>query len=292
MGANRYSAGQSDWDDTVIPRLLGALLRASLVGLLAIVPVILLGAVHSVDSTVYVVGAFLVGVMIFSEYSAAYPSLIEFRDSPPFNRMRYMVLLAIVVGVSLVVQHAYSPNNAALVATSLGALATFAFDYPYAPVHLMALVGAEPGALTGFAVLRFAAALAFGLGLISLLICATLLRLRNWPLENGSFNVWVNLPLFDPTSGGDVIERLNRAVNLNLAIAFLLPFVIPAVLSFVSGALPPLELSSPIQLIWTVSLWAYLPVSYALRAVALAKVSSLIAEKRRRTYGKQDLQPV
>lgn len=292
MDTTRHRTGRSDWDEAVIPRLFGALLRASLVGLLAIVPVILIGPVHSLDATVYVVGAFLVGVMIFSEYSAAYPSLLEFRDAAPFNRMRYAVLLAIVVGVSLVVQHAYAPSNAGRIATSIGALATYAFDYPYAPVHLMALVGAEPGALTGFAVLRFAAALAFGLALIGLLISAALLRLRNWPLENGPFNVWVNLPLFDPTSGGDVIERLNRAVHLNLGVAFLLPFVIPAVLSFVAGALPPLELSSPIQLIWTVSLWAYLPVSYALRAVALAKVAALIAEKRRRAYGKRDLQPV
>ena len=28
----------------------------------------------------------------------------------------------------------------------------------------------------------------------------------------GSFNVWINLPTFDPTTGGDVVERLERDV--------------------------------------------------------------------------------
>ena len=32
-----------------------------------------------------------------------------------------------------------------------------------------------------------------------------LVRVLGWPSRNGSFNVWVNLPLFDPTAGGDVL---------------------------------------------------------------------------------------
>ena len=49
-----------------------------------------------------------------------------------------------------------------------------------------------------------------------------LVRIMNWPVRQGAFNVWVNLPLFDPTAGGDVIYRLQRDARINIALGFLL----------------------------------------------------------------------
>lgn len=53
--------------------------------------------------------------------------------------------------------------------------------------------------------------------------------------QNGSFNVWTNLPTFDPTGGGDVVGRLNRDANLYVALGFLLPFLIPAFMKVARG---------------------------------------------------------
>ena len=36
----------------------------------------------------------------------------------------------------------------------------------------------------------------------------TAIRLNAWPMGSGPFNVWINLPTFDPTYGGDVVDRV------------------------------------------------------------------------------------
>ena len=64
-------------------------------------------------------------------------------------------------------------------------------------------------------------------GRITLSIFVVLLKFYNWPSRSGAFNVWVNLPTFDPTAGGDVVDRLDRDARINIALGFLLPFLIP-----------------------------------------------------------------
>ncbi|MEH6776021.1 MAG: hypothetical protein V7668_19010, partial [Cereibacter changlensis] len=129
--------------------------------------------------------------------------------------------------------------------------------------------------------LRSAAGLSCLLALLVLTGFVTLLWLSRWPLGGGAFNVWVNLPTFDPTTGGDVILRLRRDARLNVALAFLLPFLIPAVVEFTGDGLDPMTLHSPQTLIWTMTAWSFLPASLFMRGVALARIAEMIREKRR-----------
>ena len=43
----------------------------------------------------------------------------------------------------------------------------------------------------------------------------------------------------------------------------------------------PITLESPQTLIWTMAGWAFLPASLFMRGVAMARIASMIAEKRR-----------
>ena len=72
--------------------------------------------------------------------------------------------------------------------------------------------------------IRTAAGLAYLVSLIALATFVVLVRVMGWPARQGAFNVWVNLPLFDPTAGGDVLYRLQRDARINIALGFLLPF--------------------------------------------------------------------
>ena len=103
--------------------------------------------------------------------------------------------------------------------------------------------------------------------------------LLNWPIRKGAFNFWVNLPLFDPTAGGDVLRRLKRDAHVNIALGFLLPFVIPAVMELASEMIDPLSLANAQTMIWTMSAWAFLPASLIMRGVALGRIAGLIEEK-------------
>lgn len=111
-----------------------------------------------------------------------------------------------------------------------------------------------------------------------------LVRAMNWPARKGAFNVWVNLPLFDPTAGGDVIYRLQRDARINIALGFLLPFLIPAVVKAAADLIDPITLQNPQTQIWTVAAWAFLPASIIMRGIAMGKIADMIEEKRRRAY--------
>ena len=113
-------------------------------------------------------------------------------------------------------------------------------------------------------------------------------RIGGWPVANGAFNVWVNMPLFDPTAGRDVVRRLQRDGRISIIFGVLLPFMIPAALKLSSGFLPPITLSNPHFMVWMIAGWAFLPASMVIRGLALFRISDLIEEKRRRTYANAD----
>jgi hypothetical protein len=110
------------------------------------------------------------------------------------------------------------------------------------------------------------------------------IRLRNWPVSNGAFNVWINLPLFDPTTGGDVVARLQRDGRVNVILGVLLPFLLPALGLLGSELIPVAMLADPLTLVWVVSGAAFLPASLLMRGTAMLRVAELIEEKRRRAY--------
>ena len=137
---------------------------------------------------------------------------------------------------------------------------------------------------------RAAGGLAYLTSLLTLTAFIVLVRILGWPSKRGAFNVWVNLPLFDPTAGGDVLHRLQRDARVNIALGFLLPFVIPAVVKATSDLLDPISLSNPQTMIWTISAWAFLPASMIMRGIAMGRVAEMIHDKRRRAYADAHLQ--
>ena len=128
---------------------------------------------------------------------------------------------------------------------------------------------------------RDCAGLAYFISLVTLAIFVIFQRLRRWPTRNGGFNVWINLPTFDPTAGGDVVERLERDARFNIALGFLLPFLTPAVIKSATSLFGTVSLDSPQTLIWTVAAWAFLPASLFMRGIAMGRIALLITEKRK-----------
>jgi hypothetical protein len=122
------------------------------------------------------------------------------------------------------------------------------------------------------------------MSLIAMTAFLVLVRILGWPARHGAFNVWVNLPLFDPTAGGDVLQRLKRDARINIALGFLLPFIIPAVVKATADLIDPISLENPQTLIWTISAWAFLPASMIMRGIAMGRIAEMIEEKRKRAY--------
>lgn len=274
----------------VIGRMTGAATRGLLVALLIATPALLLPGADAESSQITVLLACIASILTFMEYNSRQPSIVEFRDAPPFNRLRFISLLFTIVVLSLIARGQAAPTLLTGALTSLGVILGNALDFPYSPVRLVVLMMPADAPYEAVNLIRTAAGLAYLVSLIALATFVVLVRVMGWPASQGAFNVWVNLPLFDPTAGGDVLYRLQRDARINIALGFLLPFIIPAVVKATADLLDPISLSNPQTMIWTISAWAFLPASMIMRGIAMGRVAEMIHDKRRRAYAEAHMQ--
>ena len=268
----------------MIARIAGAGARGILVALLVTTPALMLPDTVTDANQITMLVALLAYFLTFVEYNSKYPSIVEFRDAPPFNRLRFASLFAIVIVLTLILKHKTDPSAISNALTSIGTIVGNAMDFPFSPVRMIVLMLPENSDFARIESVRVSAGMAYLISLVSMVAFLVLVRLLNWPARKGAFNVWVNMPLFDPTAGGDVIHRLRRDARINIVLGFLLPFLIPAVVKAASDLIDPITLQNPQTQIWTVAAWAFLPASMIMRGIAVGKIADMIGEKRRRAY--------
>jgi hypothetical protein len=262
-------------------RLAGALLRAILIVVLVVAPSMLVpGLSPDAQQTVALV-AFFAGLLTFVEYKAEAPGLIEFRDAPPFNRIRFLLVAATLLALSLIERGRTDPSSLTQLVEAVGALIGQAMDFPYSPVHLATQTVTAGATEADIAILRTAAGTAYLTSLLGMFYFSFQMRPGNWPRHGRVFNVWINLPTFDPTSGPDIVARLERDARINISLGFLLPFLAPVVVQVVLGGINPASLVSSHSLIWTITAWAFLPASLFMRGIAMHRVAQMIRQKRR-----------
>ncbi len=265
----------------VLSQITGALVRAVLVMVLVATPSVLLPGTGSDGKQMVALIALFAGILVFVEYSATYPGLIEFRDAAPYNRTRYLMLFGMVFFLSIAARNDVAPSTVGALAAALAHVMGVALDFPYSPVRLVTLLLSDGRDAAVAQDVRAAAGAAYMIALLVLCFFVLVLRLRAWPGSDRAFNVWVNLPTFDPAAGGDVVARLERDARANLAMGFLLPFVIPAVIHMGGMGLGTFDMASPQTLIWTISAWAFLPASLFMRGIAMGRIATRIRDRRR-----------
>ncbi|MGD9864769.1 MAG: hypothetical protein AB7S99_16330 [Pseudodonghicola sp.] len=268
----------------MLARFAGAALRGLLVALVVAIPSLLVPAESSAAPEIVTLLALLAALLTFAEYNSTYPSIVEFRCAPPLNRLRYVAVLAMVLALALIAKNRVEPTNLTALVAGLGGLIGDWSDFPYSPVRLVVLMLPRTAAAETVEAVRIAAGVTYVIALLTVAAFLFAVRVLGWPVANGSFNVWTNLPLFDPTAGGDVVHRLQRDGQVNIVLGFLLPFAIPALIKAGSQLIRPLSLDDPLTLIWIISAWAFLPASMVMRGVAMLRIAELIARKRRRAY--------
>ena len=267
----------------------GAAIRAFLVMVLVATPSVILPGTGQDTQQMVALVALFAGALTFAEYNAVYPSLVEFRDAAPFNRVRFVMLFVIVFALSVIMSAESSGSAYARLVEALGLLVGHAMDFPYSPVRLATMMMADGASETQILMVRTAAGTAYILSLLALAFFVLIFKLRGWPGRNATFNVWVNLPTFEPTAGGDIVDRLERDAQGNLALEVLRPFLIPAVISLAAIGFEPLTLTSPQTLIWTMTAWAFLPASLLMRGIAMGRIAAMIRQKREQNGVPADL---
>ncbi|GAA6147951.1 hypothetical protein [Pseudooceanicola nitratireducens] len=267
----------------MIVRLTGAFLRALLIALAIATPALLLPNIGVDAAQVTVLVALVAGAFTFVEYYSQYPSILEFRFAPPVNRLRYFTMFSMVLLLTVYFSGAALETPIASLLMKLAELMARAVDFPFSPVRLVLLALPPETTEQTVAMVRAAAGIAYVVGILGVIAFGVLVRIYGWPVRYGAFNVWINLPLFDPTGGGDVLTRLKRDAVLNLVLGFLLPFLLPAFVKL-AGALIDINIGEAHTLVWVMTIWAFVPANLMIRGIALYRVADIIEEKRRRTY--------
>ena len=261
-------------------RLIGAVTRGMLVALVVATPALLLPYVSQDTTEIVALIALFAFLLTTIEYGSAYPSLIEFRDAPPFNRVRILTLFLIVFLLATICRGQVEHTSFSQFVEAVGLLIWHALDFPFSPLRLMEQVlpaTADP-AMVG--VLRAAVGMACLVTLVSLGVFVVMLSTGSWPSGRGGFNVWINLPTFDPSTGDDVVVRLRRDARLNCLLGIALPFLLPMVVATGAGRFED-GLSVAHTLVWVVATWAFLPASLFMRGIALGRVAAMIDARRR-----------
>ncbi|MEL7252547.1 MAG: hypothetical protein AAFZ04_13540 [Pseudomonadota bacterium] len=266
--------------------MVSALVRACLMAGLVVTPALLLPSVAADTAQIVVVIALLAGLLTFMEYFGKYPSIVEFRFAAPFNRLKFLGLAACVLILSLIMRGQSDPTGVSIFLTGAGEALGEMVDFPFSPVRLIVLMMPYDASPQLILDVRTAAGVSYMVSMIMIVAFMIATWVFNWPMGRGKFNVWVNLPLFDPTRGGDVVERLRRDAGLNLVLGILLPFIIPTMIKAASDIVGVVSFEDPQTMIWTMTAWAFLPASMFIRGLALMRVADLIEAKRKRVHAR------
>ena len=280
-GGHRTAPGLAEGGKAVLTRLAGAGVRGFVLMVLIALPSIILPGVSADTRQMVTLVALFAGVLTVVEYNAIYPGLIEFRDAPPFNRIRFVMLLAMVVTLSVICSDQGDVSSITRLLQAISLIAGEAMDFPYSPTRLLVLMVYDGATPAEVGLVRATAGMAYLISLIGMAFFVVIMTLVGWPNKAQAFNVWVNLPTFDPASGGDVVDQLDRDARINIALGFLLPFIVPTVVKLASGGFQPLMLASAQTMIWTIVAWAFLPASILMRGIAMGRIADMIRQKRR-----------
>ena len=184
--------------------MLAAAARAFLVALLIAMPALVLPGTRAETAQVVALLSLVAAMLTFVEYVSDSPSLIEFRDAAPFNRIRFVSLFVTIMLLTLICRGLFFPGALTETLSGVGASVGATMDFPFSPVRLMVLVLPEDAPEVQAALIRELAGLSYLISLVVLVVFVALVRLMDWPIRKGAFNFWVNLPLYDPTAGGDI----------------------------------------------------------------------------------------
>lgn len=266
----------------VLGRFLGALFRAFLVLVVVAAPAFLLPGISTAAQEISIIVGAIGGAFTLFEYASSHPGLIDFRFAPPYNRMRFLTFAILIAALIFVCRASAGADpfgaNVLAFADNMQAIV----DVPLSPVNIaIALIG-EGGSDAFRTLLGRAASVSFVIAFVAFLFFAMMLWLFRWPVGRDSFNLWVNLPTFEPSSGRDVERRLYRDGFANILVGIGLPFMIPVIASRSGGWFDPSVLQNYQPLIWGCAVWAFLPASLIIRGAALLKLGWLVKRARGR----------
>lgn len=220
----------------------------------------------------------IIAMFTLFEYGTQSPGFIDFRFAPPYNRFRAFTIAIQIIVITLVCRAVELGLNNATVLDWAQNLAVV-LDFKYSPVASAINLILEGAGFsdTSAVLLVYTTSISFTVGLGLTLLFSALLWVFKWPLDRENFNLWVNMPMFQPSEGASVAKRLKRDAVINLIMGIVLIYALPYILVYGFDWLSPDIFESNQVMIWVTALWVFVPSTLLARAAAMLKIARILS---------------
>jgi hypothetical protein len=99
-------------------------------------------------------------------------------------------------------------------------------------------------------------------------------------VDRAGFNLWLNMPNFEPREVGSTERRLNLDGLASLLLAPVALFGMPFALPLASRTLGNGLLVDPHSIVWAVTLWGFVPAGLIIRGVAILKIARILRQAK------------
>ena len=259
-------------------RLLGAIFRALWVVVVAAIPSLLLpSASQGAVEFALIIGA-IIGMFTFFEYGSSTPGFVDFRYAPPYNRFRAFTIAMQVVTITLVCR-AVELGLADSVLVNWAQQAAQMLDFEYSPVSMAIdriLLDSRFSDTTAI-LLVYSITTSFVVGVGMTLAFALILWVFGWPRDRENFNLWANLPTFQPYDGGSIPRRLRRDAYFNIILGIALIYALPLIPTYGVDWFTVDIFENNQVMVWATTLWVFIVTSLIARASAMLKIARILS---------------
>lgn len=264
----------------MLVRVMGALLRSALVLLAIAIPSFFLPEMSQTTGDFTTVIALIFALLIFIEYAFTAPSFIEFRFTPPYNRIRFLCFVVLLYSLSQIQSVAWNTSDMTRVIGGLSRVSYAIWDFPYSPIHAVELAISKDASV-GVPPIGPQASFAFTLSILGYAIFCISTFMFTRPLRESDFNLWINLPTFSSSHMDNPERRLRLLAIMCIVLAITLPFFLPMFLNAV-GSQIGIEIGVSNRLVmWFLVVWAWIPFALLVRATAFFGVARHVRKKNK-----------
>jgi hypothetical protein len=258
-------------------RLFGAIFRAIWVVAIVTIPSLLLASASQGSLEFALIIGGIVGIFTVFEYGSENPGFVDFRFAPPYNRFRAFTLAIQITAITLVCRAVeLDIQNAPILEWAQNAARSL--DFAWSPVARTVDLLIEDAAFsdTSAVLLVWTTSVSFVVGFGLTFLFSSFLWVFNWPVDRAHFNLWVNLPMFQPSETMAVPSRLKRDALINVGLSIVLIYALPYALKYGSDLLTADILRSNQAMVWVTTLWVFIPTTLLARASAMWKIARII----------------
>jgi hypothetical protein len=224
-----------------------------------------------------IIGA-IIGMFTFFEYGSTTPGFVDFRYAPPYNRFRAFTIAMQVVTITLVCR-AVELGLSDSMLVNWAQQAAQMLDFKYSPVSMAIdnILSDSRFSDTTAILLVYSITTSFVVGVGMTLGLSTLLWVFGWPRDRENFNLWANLPTFQPSDGAAIPKRLRRDAYFNIILGVVLIYALPFIPKYGFDWLTVDIFENNQALLWATTLWVFIATSLIARASAMLKIARILS---------------